>query len=208
MVIASFCRTPPGPLTLRIEQMSIHWSNKLPTLVSERLDLRWVTQADCNDLFAVFGNPEVMKYWSSCAWTDRGQAQAYVASIQKNFAAQTVLQWGICRREQSTIIGTCSLFEIDLSQKRCEVGIILGQAAWGQGFGAEALEAVLQFAFEQLELLRLEADIDPNNPRSLALFEKQGFQREGLLRERWRVHGEVQDSVFLGLLKREWKGLG
>ncbi|MFK5956886.1 MAG: GNAT family protein [Planctomycetota bacterium] len=186
--------------------MSIVWGNKLPTLAAERLDLRWLSFADCPDLFAVFGNPEVMKYWSSSAWSQPSQAADYVASIQRNFAAKSILQWGICLRETNTIIGTCSLVRVDLSQKRSEIGIIMGEVSWGQGLASEALETVIQFAFHKLELLRLEADVDPNNLRSLALFEKQGFQREGLLRERWRVHGEVQDSVFLGLLQREWKG--
>lgn len=186
----------------------MEWGDQLPTLHGDRVELRWLTESDRDALYAVFSDPEVMKYWSSSAWTDPNQASSYIASIHQYFASKDLFQFGILWKESDTIIGTCTLCDIDLTQRRAEVGIILGRAAWGKGLASEALHLLIAWAFEKLELMRLEADIDPNNPRSLNLFEKQGFQREGLLRERWRVHGEVQDSVFLGLLKREWTGLG
>ncbi|HEX2165116.1 MAG TPA: GNAT family protein, partial [Thermoanaerobaculia bacterium] len=61
------------------------------------------------------------------------------------------------------------------------------------------------FAFGPLALHRLEADVDPRNERSLKALERLGFRREGLLRERYFVAGEIQDSVMLGLLAREWE---
>lgn len=185
----------------------MQWDDQLPTLVGEHVELRWLTDADRDALFAVFSDPEVMKYWSSSAWTELRQASEYIASIQRYFASKDLFQFGILLKETNTIVGTCTLCDVDFTQKRAEAGIILGRAAWGKGLASDALKTLIGWAFDELCLLRIEADIDPNNPRSLALFEKQGFQREGLLRERWRVHGKVQDTVFLGLLKREWTGL-
>ena len=69
---------------------------------------------------------------------------------------------------------------------------------------SEALTALLEFAFGVLGLERIEADADPRNERSLRLLERQGFRREGYLRERYHLEGEIQDAVFLGLLRREW----
>jgi RimJ/RimL family protein N-acetyltransferase len=68
-----------------------------------------------------------------------------------------------------------------------------------------ALERLLDFAFHELGLRRIEADVDPNNARSIATLERLGFRREGYLRERWFVGGEVQDALFYGLLRREWE---
>ena len=61
----------------------------------------------------------------------------------------------------------------------------------------EALQAVLFFAFDELKLHRLEADVDPRNVGSIRSLEKLGFQREGYLRERWHVNGEIQDAIFM-----------
>jgi RimJ/RimL family protein N-acetyltransferase len=69
-----------------------------------------------------------------------------------------------------------------------------------------ALERLLDFAFGELGLRRLEADVDPNNVRSIASLERLGFRREGYLRERWFVGGQVEDALFYGLLRREWEG--
>ena len=56
---------------------------------------------------------------------------------------------------------------------------------------------------DQMQLRRIEADVDPRNGASLRLVERLGFQREGYARERWLVAGELQDAVLLGLLLRE-----
>ncbi len=182
----------------------MNWSSELPTLSAERVRLRWLRPEDCEDLFSVFGDPAVMAYWSHPAWEQLERAREYIRDIHAGFAARQLFQWGVAELDSDIILGTCTLCSYSAEQKRAEVGIILGRASWGRGLGREVLNLLIPFAFEEMDLERLEADIDPNNERSLALFEGCGFVREGLLRERWRVHGEVQDSVLLGLLKREW----
>jgi RimJ/RimL family protein N-acetyltransferase len=67
------------------------------------------------------------------------------------------------------------------------------------------LTILLDYAFRALGLRRLEADVDPRNSGSMRVLERLGFRHEGLLRERWKVNGELQDSVLLGLLEREWR---
>ena len=74
-----------------------------------------------------------------------------------------------------------------------------------KGYMHEALQSLLEFAFEAMKLRRLEADVDPRNKPSIKTLERLGFQREGYLRERWHVAGEIQDAYFYGLLAREWQ---
>jgi len=69
----------------------------------------------------------------------------------------------------------------------------------------EALQALLRYAFQTLDLNRLEADIDPRNVASARTLERLGFQKEGHLRERWIVNGEISDTRLYGLLRREWQ---
>ena len=68
----------------------------------------------------------------------------------------------------------------------------------------EALSALLAYGFVELDLHRIEAELDPRNVASARSLERQGFQREGVLRERWIVNGEIQDSYLYGLLRHEW----
>jgi RimJ/RimL family protein N-acetyltransferase len=73
---------------------------------------------------------------------------------------------------------------------------------------AEALPAMVQFAFGSLNMHRLEADVDPRNLPSIRLLENAGFRREGFLRERYHLNGEIQDALFYGLLRRDFDGGG
>jgi RimJ/RimL family protein N-acetyltransferase len=70
----------------------------------------------------------------------------------------------------------------------------------------EALGALLDFGFGELDLNRIEADIDPRNGASARTLERLGFKKEGYLRERWIVGEEVSDTAIYGLLRREWRG--
>ena len=112
---------------------------------------------------------------------------------------------GVSRCERpDEVIGTVTLASLDGVNKRAEIGFMLDRALWRRGYMSEALRALLDYAFGTLGLERMEADVDPRNEASLGLLERLGFVREGYLRERWRVGGGVQDTVMLGLLKREW----
>ncbi len=102
------------------------------------------------------------------------------------------------------MIGTCSLFGIHREHLRGVIGYALRPPFWGQGLAGEMLRLALDFAFDALALNRIEADIDPLNLASCALVERAGFQREGYLRERWRVGGGVQDTALYGLLRKDY----
>ena len=107
-------------------------------------------------------------------------------------------------RDSDRLIGTTTLFSLNGPQRRAEIGYSLGRASQGQGLAAEALRGAIGHAFSELGLERIEADVDPRNESSWRLLERLGFRREGLLRNRWRVDGEVNDSYIYGLLKPEF----
>jgi RimJ/RimL family protein N-acetyltransferase len=181
--------------------------DRLPTLEGARLRLRWLVQEDAVALYQVFSNVEAMRYWSHPPFTRPEQATELVAEIHRCFAARSLFQWGIARRHDDRVVGTCTLSSLDRNNGRAELGYALGWAHWGQGWMAEALTTLIDFACGELGLRRLEADVDPRNERSIRSLERLGFHREGYLRERWVVGGEVQDSALYALLKREWDTL-
>ena len=124
--------------------------------------------------------------------------------IVQRFTERSLFQWGIADRATDAIVGTLTLAALSAEHRRAEVGFALAQAMWGRGYLTEALAGLLTFAFDTLELHRIEADVDPRNAASIRTLERLGFQREGFLRERWHVNGEIQDALFYGLLRREW----
>lgn len=180
-------------------------SDRLPTLTAERIELRWLVESDVPALFEIFSDAEVARYWSSPAYQELSQAQALFDDIRKHFRAGDLYQWGVALRDTGQVVGTCTLASIDIENRRAEVGFALGRNYWKQGYMVEALPVLVNFAFEELDLHRLEGDVDPRNLASIRALERLGFSREGLLRERWIVNGEICDTVFYGLLRREWR---
>ena len=176
-----------------------------PTLTTARLELRAPVGGDAGELFAIFSDPEVMRYWSTPPMVGLAQAEALVDETGNHFLAGTGLRWAVCRPDDGRVIGTASLFHFDFQNSRAEIGYALGRGSWGQGFMNEALVAVIGFAFGEMDLRRLEADADPRNAASIRTLERLGFVREGLLRERWVVAGVVSDSAIFGLLRRGWE---
>jgi RimJ/RimL family protein N-acetyltransferase len=177
----------------------------LPTLDAPRVRLRWLTDADVDALFAIFSDREMMRYWSTPAMQERAEAETLLARIRGHFADRTGFQWGVERKQDGRLLGTCTLFHVDAANRRAELGYALASAHWKQGYMGEALTALLDYAFGPVNLRRLEADVDPRNLNSLRILGRLGFRQEGLLRERWDVAGDVQDSAVLGLLAREWR---
>jgi RimJ/RimL family protein N-acetyltransferase len=174
-------------------------------LITERLILRPFKPTDAGDLFAMFADPEVMRYWSSLPWTSIDQSHEMIAKDREAMPKGGHLRLGIELAGTGDLIGSCSVFGFDEQNKRAMLGYGMAKAHWGNGYMHEALCAVLDFAFGTLNLHRLEADIDPRNLGSAKSLERLGFVKEGHLRERWIVGDEVSDSSIYGLLGREWK---
>src|SRR5690606_28829387 len=123
---------------------------RLPTLVAPRLCLRWMEAADLADLYAVFSDPEVMRFWSHAAWPHQDEAEIYLESIHRGFEQGDLFQWGIALRATDQVIGTATLYGIDHGQGRAEIGFALARAHWGRRYAREALTVLIEHAFGAL----------------------------------------------------------
>lgn len=173
-------------------------------LTTERLRLRWMDARDTEANFAVFSDPEVTRYWSREPWTDIAQAAEFVAATVANYADGSGLRFGIELQATGELVGNCSLHHFLAQSRRCEIGYALASRYWNKGYAYEALSALIDYGFRELDLNRIEADVDPANMASGRVLEKLEFRKEGYMHERWIVHGQPADTVNYGLLKRYW----
>ena len=206
-----FMQARRASLIIRLPRRSKGTRLKTPTpprLQGERIVLRGFARADRNALFAVFSDTRVTRYWSHHAWTEIAQAQRYLNSIARGWRDGSLQQWAIADLQTDQAIGSLTFYDIVPSHARAAVGYALHPDHWGKGLAAEAVDLALRHAFDTLGWMRIEADTDPDNAASIRLLERLGFQREGIARERYRLDmgalGQTQDSLLLGLLKREF----
>jgi [ribosomal protein S5]-alanine N-acetyltransferase len=153
-----------------------------PTLTTDRLILREVVATDAPDVFVFRSDPEVQKY-NSEPMQAVAEAADLITQLQQGYNEQRSITWGITLRDENRVLGLCSIHQWDRYHKRAEIGYDLAQSHWGLGIGTDAVGAIMQFGFEQLQLHRIEAYTIIDNFASVRLLEKLGLQLDGVRRE-------------------------
>ena len=109
------------------------------------------------------------------------------------------------KTSEARLIGWAQLFAIDLISGSADVALLIDEDNWGQGYGHDALTALLRYAFEDLRLHRVGAEILSINLPSINLFQRVGFQKEGIKRESYYASGRYLATDCYGLLVSEFR---
>jgi len=176
--------------------------NQFPYLETERLTLCEVKNSDAEDLFAILSDEDVMRYYGDLPFESLQQVRHAINWYRNSLHDETGIRLGIFPKHGFRLIGTCGFHTILQDHGRADMVCLLARDQWGQGYMQEALQKLIQYGFEQLGLHRLQALIEPPNTPSLRLFERLGFEREGVLRDYYRQSGSYTDMVMMSLLNR------
>ncbi len=174
-----------------------------PTLHTPRLRLRPFDDADADGLFALHSKAHVLRYWDAPPWSDRERAERFITACRQMAEEGTGARLAVDRASDGAFIGWCSLSRWNPDHRSASLGYCFDEAAWGRGCATEAAHSLLRWAFDELDLNRVQAETDTRNLASARVLEKLGFVREGTLREDCVVNGEVSDSWLYGLLRRD-----
>jgi len=103
-------------------------------------------------------------------------------------------------------IGNLGLHSVNWIDRRAVVGIGLGERDyWGKGYGTDALNILVRFAFDRLNLHKLFLYVNEQNPRAIRSYEKAGFRREGLYRDQTYLYGHYENVFMMALLQSDWR---
>jgi ribosomal-protein-alanine N-acetyltransferase len=175
-----------------------------PSLQTARLRLRAFDDTDENALFALHSNAHVLRFWDAPPWKERARAERFIATCRQMAESGSGARLAVDRVSDGTFIGWCSLNRWNPDYRSASLGYCFDEAAWGHGYATEAAGTLLRWAFDTLDLNRVQAETDTRNAASARVLEKLGFVREGTLREDCVVNGEVSDSWVYGLIRRDW----
>lgn len=134
--------------------------------------------------------------------TEVAHTKAFIQTTLDKFARNNGVQVGIFRGEQ--IIGMCGLHAFDHPNRSTSVGYWLAHDQQGQGIMTRTVAALLDFAFDAKNMNRVELRAATHNPKSAAVAERLGFEREGVARQCEIVDGQVLDHAVYALLKSDW----
>lgn len=171
---------------------------------TKRLLIRLLEEKDASEVYRYRSLPEVQVY--QAGWPDSEEACASFArlnSSRPSFQPGEYTQLAIVRKQDGQLIGDMGIL-IGEEGFQAELGFTLSPAFQAQGYGTEAVGAILAHLFEQRGLHRAYGSVDPNNLPSIRLMERLGMRREAHLKRSYRMRGSWYDDVIYGLLDEEW----
>ncbi|MBT8327031.1 MAG: GNAT family N-acetyltransferase [Bacteroidia bacterium] len=118
---------------------------------------------------------------------------------------EQIVWFDLIEKQSNKVIGSCGFHNWVKEHKRAEIGYYLHPEFRSKGYMVEATKNVIEYGFSEMELIRIEAFLDPENGPSLGIMSHFNFSKEGLMREHYISNENVYDSVVFSLLKREWK---
>jgi RimJ/RimL family protein N-acetyltransferase len=166
--------------------------------------IRALEMTDIDEIMKWINDPEVidnllMRYPVSKYLEEKWLEKTYDTSDMRNktFALET---------KDGVYIGGIGLHKINWENRNAEVGIVIGKKEyWGKGYGTDAMLALLEFAFNHMNLHRVYLQVYDFNLRGIRSYEKCGFKKEGALRDDRFSRGEYHDTVIMGILKEEFE---
>ena len=173
-----------------------------PEIRTQRLLLRRITTADAPAVLAMRSNEAVMQYIDRPLIKTIQDAEAWIQIVNDALESNNGINWAIAiATEPDKQIGTIGFWRLIKEHYRAEVGYMLNETYWRKGITKEALLAVHDFGFDQMQLHSIEAHINPANAASAAILESVGYTREAYFREDYFFKGKFLDTAIYSLLK-------
>ena len=178
--------------------------NGFPVLETTRLQLREIIASDAPALFSIYSDVLAMRWSGIDPLTELADAVSLTYLFSSWHKAHTGFRWGVMRREDSRLLGTCGLFRWNKSWRNCVIGFELAPDCQGQGYMREAVSAILAYGFHQMCTNRIQAETHQDNLASIGLVKRMGFTFEGVHREQAFWGNQFHDLHCYALLAREW----
>jgi ribosomal-protein-alanine N-acetyltransferase len=177
----------------------------IPRIETARLNLRPFTPDDVDDLFLIFGDPEVMRYISGGKPRSREDTEAGMLRTIEGWKKRGFGFWAVTRKGHERVIGYCGLVPLE-GTSEIEVAYGLAKSEWGKGFASEAAQASLRFGFEELKLERIVAVVYQENISSRHVLERLGmtytknghyYDADLMYYEMSRIHFHPGDILYV-----------
>jgi RimJ/RimL family protein N-acetyltransferase len=173
-------------------------------LAGETVRLAAIEPGDIPMLATLYRDAGLLRMWDAEVAYPMTEARLTrrIADAQKSSNGYV---FTVRRMDDNGIVGFLELDGILWTHRTAAISIGIGDRTnWGKGYGHEAMELALRFAFDELNLHRVQLTVFSYNWRAIALYESLGFRLEGSFREFLERDGQRYDMLLYGLLRREW----
>ena len=186
------------------EIVNSNWQQQLPTLTGRNVTLRELRMSDAPSLFAMLTTEEVSRFISPPPTTVDG-FERFIAWTLRQRTEGAYACFAVTVRGFDTAIGIFQIRELEPGFRTAEWGFAIGSPFWGTGVFAEGAEMVLEFAFDTLNVHRLEARAAVQNGRGNGALVKMGAVQEGVLRKSLLKNGRYLDQALYAIVEDDYR---
>lgn len=175
---------------------------KSPKIIGKQIFLRYVTHDDFEEMIALFKSSR--KFYRGLINPPQN-FESFKVYVDRNLDEANEC-FVICQNVDNKIVGAINLTQIFCkSFQNAYLGYSLGVNFTGKGYMTEAVELILQFAFKNLKLHRIEANVQPLNSASINVLRRCGFTKEGFSKKYLKISGKWCDHERWAIIAEDWR---
>lgn len=177
-----------------------------PVLESSKLVLKRIEEADIKEVFEIYNNEKVFEFCGIIPKNNIDTVKNMISHFERDYNKKSRVKWGIFSRSHGNkLVGIIEAMDFNQKVNMVTVGYFLAERYWSNGIASEALSLLIKFLFEDANINRIQAEVMPKNMASKHVLIKNGFKKEGLLREAslWSGKGVVDLEIY-GFLKEDY----
>jgi ribosomal-protein-alanine N-acetyltransferase len=188
-----------------------HVFEQFPTLESEQLLLKKIEVSNLNEVFGIYSNDQVFEYCGIIPKHNKDTVKNMIGHFERDFTKGVRVKWGIFLKNNPYILlGIIEVMDFNQKVDMVTIGYFLAEPYWGKGIAAQAIQLVVKYLFETAEVNRIQAEVMPFNERSKRVLLKNGFTKEGTLRQAhvWSGKGLVDLEIYSILAEEYFASIG
>ncbi|MGO0059453.1 GNAT family N-acetyltransferase [Brevibacillus fluminis] len=178
-----------------------------PVIESQNLVLNKIDVTHLEEVFDVYRNDNVFTYCGIIPKHKKETVKTMIGHFDRDFQKKSRIKWGIFTKEApGKLVGIMEAFDFNQKVDMVTIGYFLAESHWGKGIATEAVQACIGFLFNQAKVNRIQAEVMPPNEQSKKVLLKNGFLKEGTLRQAalWSGKGIVDLEIY-GMLKHDYQ---
>lgn len=172
-----------------------------PVLKTARLTMREIRMADAEKIFEMRSNGRVNQFIARDNMDKIEKSLDLTERTINAFKTKAGIGWAGILRNNNQIIGTCGFNQIDYLNLRAEIGGELSTEYWGKNIAFEAVNAIIEFGFDVMNLHAIEAKVSPNNRGAIFILSALGFEKEAHFKDRIYFNNQFFDMAVYTLIK-------
>ena len=170
-----------------------------PRIEGDGLLLRKLEPADADELFKIYGNAALFRYTPGSPRKTREAVEHMIGHFERDFGKGKTITLGICLADDpARPVGIAEMFDYQKDVNAVTIGYRLNEAFWGRGIAAKAVKLMADYLFGETGVNRIQAFVMPGNEKSHPVLLRNGFTKEGTVRQGylWTGRGIVDLTVY------------